>query len=179
MLVDTILALRSVDSDNLDEITDENAPRLIFGQRWVTEQTNQAFAKYVSEIEVSTMDPEKWDAPTAAPAEGIVPVGTKVELSSLTMDADKIYYTTDGTDPSYKSLIYNWIAKRWWSSREDVLEGINKPIEITADTTIKAVTIGLGKEDSDIVTFEYRVALELISAEVTSDGNLSLILAEL
>ncbi|MGI6307768.1 MAG: hemoblobin-interacting domain-containing protein [Dethiobacteria bacterium] len=175
VLVDTILALRSVDSDNLDEITDENAPRLIFGQRWVTEQTNQAFAKYVSEIEVSTMDPEKWDAPTAAPAEGIVPVGTKVELSSLTMDADKIYYTTDGTDPSYKSLIYNWIAKRWWSSREDVLEGINKPIEITADTTIKAVTIGLGKEDSDIVTFEYRVALELISAEVTSDGNLNLI----
>ncbi|MGI6307780.1 MAG: hemoblobin-interacting domain-containing protein [Dethiobacteria bacterium] len=170
-LVDTILALRSVDSDNLDGMNDKNAPLLVFGQRWVTEQTNQAFAKYVSEIEVTTTDPEKWDAPAATPSGGTVPVGTLVELSSPIMDADKIYYTTDDTDPSYKSPMYNWIASRWWSSRSGELAEINHPIEITADTTIKAVTIGIGKEDSDIVTFKYQVPGLEPAPEITADST--------
>jgi parallel beta-helix repeat protein len=168
-VVDTILALRSIDSDNLDGMNDKNAPLLVFGQRWVTEQTNQAFVKYVSEIEVSTTDPEKWDAPTATPAPGIVPAGTLVRLSNLTMDADKIHYTTDGSDPTCKSPMYNWIAKRWWNSRAGELDEINKPIEITADTTIKAVTIGLGKEDSEIVSFEYQVLDLALAPELTED----------
>ncbi|NLL21916.1 MAG: hypothetical protein GX263_09300, partial [Firmicutes bacterium] len=49
-----------------------------------------------------------------------------------------------------------WIASRWWSSRTDVLGKINHPIgPINENTTIKAVTIGPGKLDSDVVTFEY------------------------
>jgi len=145
-LVDAILAFNTGDK-----------PHLIFGQRYVTEQTNHAFAKYVSEIEVSTDNPDEWDKPTATQNGGIVPVGTEVELEASPMDADKVYYTIDGSNPTYESPMYNWIAFRWWNSRTNELDEINHPIIITEDTTIKAVHIGMGKADSDIVTFEYTV----------------------
>ena len=61
----------------------------------------------------------------------------------------------DGSEPTVESPMYNWIAQRW-SSRPDFHE-INHPIEITEDTTIKAIVIGPGRYDSDIVTFEYKV----------------------
>ena len=137
--VDTILALRSAEGDNFASMNNNDGIRLVFGQRWVTEQTNHAYAKHVCQIEVSIEDPGKWDNPTATPSGGVVPAGTMVELSSSSMDADKIYYTTDGSDPSYESPMYNWIALRWWGSRADELNEINHPIEITKDTTIKAV----------------------------------------
>ncbi|MGR6836663.1 RCC1 domain-containing protein [Syntrophomonas erecta] len=156
--VDTILALQSIDSENPEYMSDQVAPLLVFGQRWVTEQTNHAFAKYVGTIEVSTATPEKWANPTATPASGTVAAGTGVKLSSPNNDADKVHYTTDGSNPTYKSPMYNWIASRWWSSREDVLDEINHPIEINEDTTIKAVVIGIGKDDSDIVSLDYKVA---------------------
>ena len=55
--------------------------------------------------------------------------------------------------------MYNWIASRWWSARADVLGTINHPIgPINEDTTIKAITIGPGKLDSDVVTFNYKIA---------------------
>ena len=73
------------------------------------------------------------------------------------MDDDKIYYTTDGISPTIDSLMYNPIASRWQSSRADIFDTINHPIEITRDTTIKAITIGPGKMDSDVVTFSYKL----------------------
>ena len=49
-------------------------------------------------------------------------------------------------------------TRRWWSSRgrEKVAE-INRPIELVEDTTIKAVVIGPGRLNSDIVSFSYQV----------------------
>ena len=80
-----------------------------------------------------------------------------VELHSPFDDEDKVHYTLDGSDPTIESPMYNWIASRWWSSRADELNTINRPIEITRDTTIKAKVIGPGRLDSDIVTFFYQV----------------------
>lgn len=158
--VPVVLALLSIDSDNPDDLEgrDKNAPHLLFGQRWITEQTNQAFVKMVGEIDLLTAIPEKWDNPIATPEPGIVSPGTKVRLSCQYNDADKVYYTIDGSDPTLESPMYNWVASRWWNNRKDELDEINKPIEINEDTIIKAITIGNGKLDSDIVTFEYRVA---------------------
>ncbi|MGR6836659.1 hemoblobin-interacting domain-containing protein [Syntrophomonas erecta] len=169
--VDTILALQSIDSENPEYMSDQVAPLLVFGQRWVTEQTNHAFAKYVGTIEVSTATPEKWANPTATPASGTVAAGTGVKLSSPNNDADKVHYTTDGSNPTYKSPMYNWIASRWWSSREDVLDEINHPIEMNEDTTIKAVVIGIGKEDSDIVSFDYQVPVPDPAPVLTADST--------
>ncbi|HBC94288.1 MAG TPA: hypothetical protein DCZ10_15675, partial [Pelotomaculum sp.] len=156
--VETILALKSARSNNFGDITDSDALHLIIGQRAVTEQMNDKYVKHVSKIEVLTTAPEKWDNPQASPGSGVVPAGTMVALSNAHMDNDKIYFTTDGSTPTVNSLMYNWIARRWWGSRADDLAVINHPIKIQNNTIIKAVTIGPGKLDSDVVTFEYQVS---------------------
>ncbi len=158
--VEPIVGLISVEgSDNPKYMNDLNSLLLMLGQRTVTEQTGNLFVKYLSKIEVLTTPPEKWDAPQANPVGGTVPPGTMVALSNIHSDDDKIHYTIDGSIPTMNSPIYNWIASRWWTARADVLGNINRPIgPITENVTIKAVTIGPGKLDSDVVTFEYRIA---------------------
>ncbi len=158
--VEPIIALVSVEgSNNPDYMNDLNTLLLMTGQRSVTEQNGNLFVKYLSKIEVLTTEPQKWDSPQANPDSGEVPAGTMVALSSLHMDDDKIYYTTDGSTPNVDSPMYNWIAKRWWSARADVVGIYNHPIgPINKNTTIKAITIGPGKADSDIVTFSYQVS---------------------
>ncbi|TEB14137.1 Serine/threonine-protein kinase PknD [Pelotomaculum sp. FP] len=159
--VEPILALTSAESNDPADMNGQSALLLMYGQRAVTEQTNNNFAKYVAKIEVLTTAPQKWDNPRANPDSGDVPVGTMVALSNDNMDDDKIYYTTDGSTPTVNSPMYNWIANRWWGSRPDVLDIINHPIEIRKNTTIKAITIGPGKLDSDVVTFSYQVPIAL------------------
>lgn len=158
--VKPILALVSVEgSNNPEYMNDLNSLLLMLGQRAVTEQNGNLFSKYVNKIEVLTEEPGKWDAPQANPDSGILPAGSMVALSNANMDDDKIYFTTDGSTPTLNSPIYNWIAKRWWSSRADDLGKINKPIgPIKNNITIKAVTIGPGKYNSDVATFNYQVA---------------------
>ena len=162
--VEPMIAHRSFSAHTKEEIMDDrkfdstNANHLLFGQRAVTQQNNARFAKYVTKIEVLTEELSKWDKPKAVPAPGEVPAGTPVELHSPVGDEDKVHYTLDGSDPTIESPMYNWVASRWWSSRgPENLAAINRPMELTKDTTIKAVTIGPGKADSDVATFTYKV----------------------
>jgi len=159
-LVEPIIALKSVEgSNNPKYINNLNTLLLMIGQRAVSEQTGNIFIKYVNKIEVLTTAPTRWDAPEANPGSGEVVPGTMVALSNQHMDDDKIYYTTDGTTPTLNSPIYNWIAKRWWSARADVLGIYNHPIgPINGNTTIKAISIGPGKMDSEVATFTYKTA---------------------
>ncbi len=178
--VEPILALVSAEgTDNPSYMNDANALLLMLGQRAVTEQTGPLFVKYIDKIEVITNAPGKWDKPQADPSGGTVPAGTQVRLTNKNMDQDKIHYTTDGSTPTLDSSIYNWIAKRWWSSRgEETVAEINHPIELTKDTTIKAITIGPGKSNSEVATFTYKVtgatnsATDLITPG--KDGTVSL-----
>ncbi len=158
--VEPILALLSAEGSNdPGKMNDRDALLLVMGQRAITEQTNNLFLKYVSRIEVLTTAPEKWDSPKAnIPSETVVPAGTKIELSNKHSNEDKIYYTTDGSTPTVHSPMFNWSASRWWELRDD-LEGINQPIEVKEDTVIKMITIGPGKEDSDVVTFTFTADL--------------------
>lgn len=159
-LAEPIIALVSVEgSNNPRYMNDLNTIMLMMGQRAVTEQNGNLFIKYLNKIEVLNGEPPKWDNPQANPDSGEVAAGTMVALSNIHMDDDKVYYTTDGTTPNMDSPMYNWIAKRWWSARADVLGVYNKPIgPINKNTIIKAITIGPGKADSDVVTFSYTVA---------------------
>lgn len=155
-----IISLQSVEgSDNPSYMNDLNSLQLMLGQRAVTEQTGNLFIKNLNKIEALTIEPKKWDAPQANPDGGPVPAGTMVALSNIQSDDDKIYYTTDGSIPDINSPMYNWVASRWWAARADVLGAINRPIgPINKNTTIKAVTIGPGKLDSDVATFNFQVA---------------------
>ncbi len=172
-----IIALQSANSDDFEDMTASQAPHLLFGQRYVTEQTNNLFAKWINKIEVFTTTPQTWADPTASISSGtIITSGTEVTLSATYNDADKVYYTTDGSTPSIASDMYNWIAYRWWTSRSDVLDEINHPIEITGTVgqskTIKALVIGPGKYDSSIATFTYTIgnASPTLTADTTNNS---------
>ncbi|HZG78601.1 MAG TPA: chitobiase/beta-hexosaminidase C-terminal domain-containing protein, partial [Paenibacillus sp.] len=76
-------------------------------------------------------------APTADPASGtIVAANSTVTLSTATADA-KIYYTTNGEDPTEASKEYTG------------------PITITEGVTIKAIAVKDGMEDSEVASFTY------------------------
>ncbi len=176
--VDTIIAYLSCSAQTVDEVMNDSclsagdANLLIFGQRAVTQQTNARFVKYLKKIEVLTTNPvPQWDEPTASVEPGEVPAGTRVELKSKYNDEDKVHYTLDGSDPTIESPMYNWIASRWWSSRADELEEINRPIEITNNTIIKAFVTGPGKADSDIATFEYTIPFSPVSPISIDENN--------
>lgn len=74
----------------------------------------------------------------ATPASGTVKSGTEVSLTTETTDA-KIYYTTDGVDPTTSSTVYNG------------------PITITEATKIKAIAVKDGLTDSTVSTFDYTI----------------------
>jgi len=167
--VEPIIALVSAeDSDDPDEMDERNGLMLVVGQRAITEQTWLLFTKWIHRIQVLTTEPEKWDAPkTYVPDGSAVPLGFKLELKNKDADADKIYYTTDGSTPTVNSPMFNWSARRWWEQRENA-DSINIPIEIIEDmirdsiegrdaVVFKARTIGPGKLDSDVVTFTFTV----------------------
>ncbi|MDD4237296.1 MAG: FN3 associated domain-containing protein [Desulfotomaculaceae bacterium] len=154
--VEPVLALRSAeDSNDPAGMNDRDALLLMLGQRVVTEQTNPLFLKYVNKIEVLTTPPQKWDNPKADTDSGEVPAGALIKLSNKRNDMDKIYYTTDGSTPTLDSPVFNMSASRWWPLRDD-LDNVNQPVQINEDTVIKAITIGPGKLDSEVVTFTYK-----------------------
>ncbi|BAK17753.1 predicted extracellular nuclease [Solibacillus silvestris StLB046] len=90
-----------------------------------------------------TSDPEE---PTqvatvkASPTAGEVYAGTKVTLSTATPNAT-IYYTTDGSEPTTESTVYN----------------ASSGIVINEATTIKAFATATDLEDSEVATFDYTI----------------------
>lgn len=83
---------------------------------------------------------EQVNQPVFSPNGGVVTKSTAIELTCATADA-KIYYTTDGTTPTVASKLYN------------------KPISITAQTTIKAIATKSGCMDSNIAIAEFYLTL--------------------
>lgn len=154
--VEPILALISSEgSNNPYDMNDMNSLLMICGQRAVTEQTNHLFLKHVSKIEVLTTEPLKWENPKAKIGSHLTLEEALLELSNKGNDTDKVYYTTDGSTPTINSPMFNWSAKRWQGQRPDDIQQINKALKINKDTVIKAITIGPGKKDSDVVTFTF------------------------
>jgi len=82
-------------------------------------------------------------APTFTPEAGIVVVGNTVTISSTTEGAT-IYYTTDGTDPS-------------------TISATTLPVTITGNTTIRAIAVKDGYENSAIAEAEYTALTPLTS----------------
>ncbi|WP_051353193.1 5'-nucleotidase C-terminal domain-containing protein [Thalassobacillus devorans] len=83
----------------------------------------------------------------ANPASGSVFEGTEVELKTYEQGAE-IYYTIDGSEPTTDSMLYD------------------EAIEITEDTTIKAIAARDNGETSEVATFEYSVLKPADEAEI-------------
>ncbi|WP_409367938.1 endonuclease [Lysinibacillus sp. 38-6] len=99
----------------------------------------------------------KVGAVTASTPSGTVSAGTAITLSSATAGAT-IYYTTDGTEPTVESAIYS------------------QPIIIDRTTTLKAIAVAEGLENSDVQTYSYTVSgqadvLSIANARTEANGT--------
>ena len=115
--------------------------KLIMGQRAPGEQTNPWFVRFLTAIEVSCDKPDKWPEVTFSRVSG--PDGVTLQLLHENINSVKIYYTTDGSEPTVQSAMYNISASYYQPE-------LNKPLLIDKTTTVRAVAIGPGKEDSDV-----------------------------
>ena len=104
---------------------------------------NQTLAK----IELSTIQKTQWDAPVVTPANGSSFSGDTQEVSITAEDGTTIYYTTDGTTPTTASTAYT------------------KAFNISATTTVKAIAVGEGYTNSEVVTATIK---KTISSETAS-----------
>lgn len=116
---------------------------LTMGQRVKEEQTHPWFVKYLQTIEVSTTAPEQWPPVTFSKAPG--PNGVSVAMQHPNFDAVKIYYTTDGSNPTLHSNVYN-ISASYYQPQ------LNQPIVVAGDTEIRATAIGAGKANSVVAS---------------------------
>lgn len=92
------------------------------------------------------------EAIIATPTSGIVTMGTMVTLSTATEGAT-IYYTLDGSNPTNSSIQYTG------------------PITINSATTIKAIGVKSGMNNSSVRTFSYTVEAPLIPSMTVSPAQ--------
>lgn len=124
--------------------------RLVIGQAGLLDVNTTASVQNVNKIIITTDSPGKWEKPVFSVSSGKVDAGTQLELTHPTIDKIKIYYTTDGSQPDYDSPVYN-------PSTTYFQPELTKPITINNSITVKAFACGFGKEDSDVVTYQYSV----------------------
>lgn len=142
----------------------EGNGKLIYGQCAINEPTcckNQMLSGLCQggTIEVLTTPLEKWAAPQADPAPAkITAAGTQVTLQHEdgTPYHAIVYYTLDGSEPTYGSNIAN-------ISYPNFQPEMNKPVPINKSVIIKCKTIGMGKLDSDLATYTYNTGTPVSS----------------
>lgn len=125
--------------------------RLLIGQIGINDPVTPVCAKMVCEIEILTDPAGQWADITAQPAPGKIAKGTGIVLGHPDQDRVKIYYTTDGSDPTVQSPVYN-------PSTTYFQPDLIKPVTVNQNTTIKAMAIGFGKNNSKVAVFTYEVA---------------------
>ena len=85
-------------------------------------------------------------APTFTPASGNFITAQTVSISSTTEGAS-IHYTTDGTEPTENSLVYS------------------QPITVSSTTTVKAITVAIGYQNSPVAEATYTIVEPIAIAE--------------
>ena len=123
--------------------------QLVLGQEDVFEHNTPAFVEDIAEIAVSNEDPGKWEPAGAFPAPGAIAAGESVKLQHTYSGLAKMFYTTDGSDPTPYSAMYNPSTYQ---------PEVNVPITVTEDVTIKVLVRGYGKHDSDIAELTFSIA---------------------
>jgi len=141
-----IIAFRLTESgDDLGELMSTN-PTLIIGQRDTFEQTTHAFVVGVSDIIVDSTPSDVWAAPSTFPTDWDIPIGDTVRLQHPDLGLVHIFYTTDGSEPTPFSTLFNPSVFR---------PELTESIPITEPTVIKAFARGFGRDDSEIAIFEF------------------------
>ena len=104
-------------------------------------------------------------APTANPTAGTYSENQSVALTSSTVGAP-IYYTTDGSEPTILSGVPSGTTKEYTA-----------PIAVTgtegqsSTTTIKAIAVQNGMQDSSVETFTYTIQIPVTGYTITATAG--------
>ena len=169
-----LIALKRVEgAANFDEMTTTDTPVICYGQRAKTEQTLLGFVKRLKYIPGTTSSPGQWSKPVAkilTPGStvktvtqgGTVAIGSKIYLEAeLTTN---IYYTTDSSIPDLDSEIFN-------KHGCGPLQGQVDPVVVSQTTTVKAIAVGRGKQNSDVLSLTFTVSGVTSSGGGSSPGS--------
>ena len=116
-----------------------------------TTAVNALYCKQIIVTYDETANPT-CSAPTFSPAAGIFTGSQSVTLTSST-DGATIYYTTDGTDPTESSTLYT------------------APITVSETTTIKAIAVKGGMDNSAVASATYTITQPSTIAEVREQAT--------
>jgi hypothetical protein len=93
--------------------------------------------------------------PSASIPGGTYGAGSTQSVNLSSMGSDVIYYTTNGSDPSTSSTQYH----------------SNEPIQISSNTTLKAMAVKTGWSDSDIMTEQYTFLPQVATPTANPDAG--------
>jgi hypothetical protein len=132
--------------------------RLVYGQLDAQEQTSSGFVQSVRTITVTSAQPQRLPSPEAR-QEPLTGGQYSVTFSSSNPNA-KIYYTTDGSEPSVHSTMFNVSANHWQPQ-------LNVPFTVGGDTQVKAISVATGFINSEVLSFIPDKPLELTAQETS------------
>ena len=115
--------------------------------------TNCGLDIYTVEF-IKETETESVATPTFTPAEGTYTSAQNVTISTET-DGASIYYTTDGTEPTTSSSIYS------------------SPINVSQTTTIKAIAVKDGMDDSEVAEASYVIKSDAAALPFNWEGGTS------
>jgi len=128
------------DTDDISNAREEHL-RLVVGQNGLNDVNTSAMVKQVAKIIIGKEGPGIWAKPEFSFQDGLL----KIEHELL--DIVKVYYTTDGGEPTVNSAVYN-------PSTSYFQPHLIKPLQIESPATVKAFATGLGRHDSEVAVWE-------------------------
>ena len=130
------------DTDNPAAAAALDGLRLLLGQDGVHQVNTAASVPDVVTVTVTLAGAGQWEAPRFSAAGGLV------SIHGDDMDHVKIYYTTDGSDPSPLASVYN-------PSTSTLQPELIAPFEAEPGMVVKAYAVGYGRYDSEVAAFTY------------------------
>ena len=115
----------------------------IFGCKAETE------TEYITKTETEYVE-KKYAEAVIFTSESVGSAGVKVAMSTATKGA-RIYYTTDGVEPTEKSVLYS------------------RPVNFTKDVTVKAVAVKTGMENSPVAVATVSMTEKTVTVEVEKE----------
>ena len=107
--------------------------------------------EYITKTETEYVE-KKYAEAVVFTAEDVASACVKVTMSTATKGA-KIYYTTDGIEPTEKSVLYS------------------RPVNFTKDVTVKAVAIKTGMENSPVAVATVSMTEKTVTVEVEKEPD--------
>ena len=152
------------DQEKVPTLLNLAAKQICFGQVSPNERTKPSFcknmlgeAKVVPQILIEDVTEfgtyPNQSSPSIASGSG-VEIGDVIDLGTINKNGGTVYYTTDGTEPTQQSAIYNWKTK------DGALYNPPK-VEKDGEFIIKTKAFGFLNQPSETKTFTYIIPYDL------------------